>query len=228
MIEGNIADGPGPHYVRITQTKSFDEDNTFNGIDNAVVTISDNSGNTEVLNPSGDGVYKTTALAGIPGRTYSLTVRIDGETNTAAAAMPVLESFDSLYIEESVIFGDTIKTITIRFRDNSSTRNFYRHLLYVNNSRIPAIFIGADEGNDGAQLIRTLSYSNENGALKPGDTVKVEVQSIPEEVYTYFSSLDQTISLAAATPANPISNISGGALGYFSTHSAETKTIVLD
>lgn len=50
---------------------------------------------------------------------------------------------------------------------------------------------------------------------------------ISPEVYKYWYSLNAgaTGGNNAASPANPVSNISGGALGYFSAQTAQTKYI---
>ena len=230
VIEGSITDAPGPHKVRITQTKNFDENNTFEGISNAEVTITDNAGNTETLAYTDGGEYQTVALEGVPGRTYSLIIRVAGNTFTAESTMPGPVSFDSLYVEEFKTFGESFKIPYVRYSDPPGIRNFYRHILYINNARAQSIYIGTDERKDGLQIERALPYfrGSEEDRLKAGDAVRVEVQVIERAVYDYFFSLDQTIDQDAATPANPISNIRGGALGYFSAHSEKTKTIVVE
>lgn len=231
VIEGIVTDGQSPQSVKITRTKNFDENNDFEGVDFAEVSIADDAGNSATLTYAGDGVYKTTALSGIPGKTYLLTINVGGETFTAASTMPEAAIFDSLYMEERTTFGDTVKVPHIKFSDPSpGKRNYYRHSIFINNTKLPNIIIGTDEGRDGQQSQRRLPVfrGGEEEALEAGDTVRVEIQSIGKEVYEYFFSLDQTISQDAATPANPVSNITGGALGYFSAHSVQAKTIVVE
>jgi hypothetical protein len=50
-------------------------------------------------------------------------------------------------------------------------------------------------------------------------------------VYNYFLQLRQSSGTGAfnstASPANPTSNITGGALGYFSAHTTQTQTITV-
>lgn len=65
---------------------------------------------------------------------------------------------------------------------------------------------------------------DEEERIKAGDIITVEMQTIGKDVYDYFFSLDQTLSQSVATPANPVSNISGDALGYFSAHNVQTET----
>ncbi|AHM61126.1 hypothetical protein D770_14360 [Flammeovirgaceae bacterium 311] len=230
VIEGIVTDGTGPHQVRITQTKNFDESNTFDGIDFAEVIISDNAGNSEILAYAGDGIYQTSTLEGVPGRIYALRASIDGETFTSVSAMPEPAVFDSLYIETFTTFRDPVKIPYISYSDTPGLKNYYRHILYINGLRAPSIYINTDERNDGGQLERALPYfrGNEEDRLKAGDVVTVELQTIERAVYDYFFSLDQTIEQDAATPANPVSNITGGALGYFSAHSVQSNTVVVE
>lgn len=230
VIEGVVADGSGPHFVRITQTKNFDENNDFEGVSPAVVTLADDAGNTETLAYAGKGIYQTSALVGTPGRTYYLTVQAGGETFRAHSAMPEPVSFDSIYVEEFTTFGNPVRMPYVLYTDAPGIKNFYRHVLFVNKVKVKSIYISTDARTDGYQVERALPLfdRDEEKDLKRGDTIRVEMQSIGKEAYDYFFSLDQTISQSAATPANPVSNISGGALGYFSAQGVRTTAIVLE
>lgn len=226
VIEAAVTNSHGPNRVRLTKTKKFDENNDFEGVSTAEVTIADDAGNTETLTYTVQGVYETSELVGIPGRTYFLTVNIGGKTFTAASVMPALVRLDSLYLETFTIFSDTIKVPTVKYKDPPGIRNFYRHILYVNNAKAESLYISTDERNNGRQIEKALPYSGDDG-LKAGDIITIEMQTIGKAIYDFYFSLDQTKSQSAATPANPVSNINGGALGYFSAHSTQTKTFVV-
>ena len=64
-----------------------------------------------------------------------------------------------------------------------------------------------------------------------GDTIHVEMQCIDQNIYTYYIAVIQISgddgSGAGITPANPPSNISNGALGYFSAHTSAVSSIVI-
>jgi hypothetical protein len=49
-------------------------------------------------------------------------------------------------------------------------------------------------------------------------------------VYTFWYSLSSGATGAneSASPANPVSNISGGAVGYFSAQTIQRKTILVN
>jgi len=67
-----------------------------------------------------------------------------------------------------------------------------------------------------------------NKKINTGDVVKVDMECVDKNVYEYWYSLDQgsTGSSQSAAPGNPVSNMQGGALGYFSANTLQTKNAV--
>jgi hypothetical protein len=65
--------------------------------------------------------------------------------------------------------------------------------------------------------------------FKLDDKVEVELISMYKKMYDYFNTLSTIISNGgdSAAPANPLSNWSGGVLGYFGAFSFSKKTIVV-
>ena len=66
--------------------------------------------------------------------------------------------------------------------------------------------------------------------LEPGDSVKVILESIDKNVREYFRLLRQLNNqngIESAPPANPATNITGGALGYFNAHSEKKKLLIV-
>jgi hypothetical protein len=223
VIEGAITNASGPYQVKITQTKNFSDNNTFPGVSGAVVTISDNAGNTSLLSEGAAGYYTTAGITGVPGRTYYLSVKIGNETFQSVSTMPARVPFDTLYIESLTDFGDTLRTATVGYKDPAGIKNYYRYVMYLNNNYVKEVFISNDELTDGKELEQTI-FSNGDQEIKQGDSVKVEMQCIDSYVYKYFFTLVQTIGQNSAAPTNPVNNITG-ALGYFSAHSVEVKRI---
>ena len=89
VIEGEVTDAPGPYTIRVSRTRSVSDDNSFETIDDAQVVIEDrSSGETDTLQSSGSGAYRTTRIAGAAGHTYMLTVRVGAETFIASSALP--------------------------------------------------------------------------------------------------------------------------------------------
>jgi hypothetical protein len=233
VIEGNITNVPGTCQVKITQTKDFDEDNTFPGVSGATVTVSDNGGTPVALTETSTGVYETTAINGTIGHTYTLTVNVGGQTFTAPSTMPVLVTFDSIYIDEQTFFGDLRKVPTLVYQDPEGKGNGYHFIQYKNGVRESTIFVRNDDFTDGNKITTALlsfggDDDDDEDKIKTGDTIRVVMECIDPAGYKYWSSLEAASGDSNnATPANPVTNITGGALGYFSAHTTEEKTIVV-
>lgn len=237
VIEGNITDQPGPYTVKLTQTINFDQDNTFPPISGASVKISDNAGNTETLAESTPGIYVTSTLTGIPGRVYTLEIIANDKTYTAISSMPSPVVIDTLVtITQSGGGGlgggggnTANKYVEAKFTDPAEIANYYRFILYIQNEEQNAIILDNDETKNGQVAKRSVRAGRSAASLKVGDSVKVHMQSIDNNVYEYFRTLNQMGGgngiTGGSAPANPLTNISGGALGYFNACSVRTKSI---
>lgn len=228
MVEATITDGKGGCRVLISQTKNFDEDNSFNGISGAGVSLADDNNNIITLPEVAPGIYTDSSITGTPGKTYSLHVNINGVSFNASSKMPVKVTLDSLYITEDNIFGQVRKTPNINYTDPKGRGNNYRFVLYVNGVKRNNIYIVNDDYSDGNfSSIKLFLFGGDNKKIKSGDKVGVDMLCISPEVYKYWYSLNAgaTGNNNAASPANPVSNITGGALGYFSAQTVQTKLI---
>lgn len=228
VIEGVVTNSSVTHTVLITMTKNFDEDNNFPGVEGAYVNITDNAGNSETLVMTSPGVYQTATLTGVPGRTYYLNVDINGEKFSSICTMPNPVNLDTTFAFDFTDLGDTLKIINAIYFDPAGVANYYKHNLVVNGKRAKSINISDDKATNGNITNRGLYYRENDKRLKTGDSVSVEMLCIDKAVHFYFYSLDQTISQSAAAPANPISNIEGGSLGYFSAHTFQKKSFVVE
>lgn len=230
VIEAVVTNIPGDGpLVRISQTKNFDESNEFKGVSGAKVSIQVNNGTSFTLAETREGIYETKSFIGVSGSTYFLKVIIGSEVFTAVSTMPAqLVLLDYLTIDNFAFGGTNSKIIVPSFLDPLGKGNNYQFIQYTNNSREKNIYVFNDDLNDGLRSTRPLADPDSNNDLESGDFVKVEMFCIDPKVYTYWYSLDQaSTGNSSATPANPVSNISGGALGYFSAHSVSSKTILV-
>jgi Domain of unknown function (DUF4249) len=230
VIEGNISNQPGDCVVKITQSKSFSANNDFPGVSGATVTISDNGGAPVTLTETSQGNYETSVLSGTTGHVYTLGVDIGGQVFNASSTMPVAVTLDSLYSENRILFGDSSKIINVVYKDPPAKGNAYHFFLYKNNVQEKTVFVTNDDYTNGNTVTNELLFFNDddNKKIKAGDTVKVIMECIDAPVYQYWFSIDgATGESNNATPANPVSNITGGALGYFSAHTTQNKTVVV-
>jgi hypothetical protein len=232
VIEAAIADAGGGYTVQLTRTVNFDEPNVFPPVSDAFVEISDDAGHTEILNETLPGIYSITALQGVPGRTYRLEVTVDGKTYSANSKMPFPVKIDSITIEKRTSDPFNASEAHVRFQDPAGIENYYRLTQFAKN-RVRNIIIDDDRLQDGEAI--TISSpvvsNNDNFRLNPGDSVTVVLQSINKIAYEYLSTIHELSQEgfrgAPASPANPLSNFTNGALGYFSAYSLTAKTIVI-
>ncbi|MDP4265708.1 MAG: DUF4249 domain-containing protein [Bacteroidota bacterium] len=232
VIEAIITDQPGTAQVLITQTKNFEEDNNFPGISGAIVTISENGGNPVTLTESSPGKYEATTLTGTSGKTYSLSVSAGGKTFTAVSTMPQKVNLDTIFVTDELLFTDTRKIVNTVYHDPPGRGNNYRFIQYINNKKGNQIIINNDDYTDGRTVYNKLFYfpdDNDSDKIKSGDTVRIDMLCIDANIYKYWFSLDRssTGGSGQATPSNPVSNLQGGALGYFSAHTLQTKTMLV-
>ena len=234
VIEANVTDQAGPYSVRITKSVSFTQSNTYPGIENAQVTLSDNLGQTENLQHIGNGIYQASSFQGQSGRTYTLKVQTDGKEYTSQSKMPEAVEFHGLEQDSFMVAGETSYTLLPIFVDPPALGNRYLFTYSVNDNPKKYFSEFSDNVNNGAPNQRPLILPNddEDGdvKVKVGDKITVKMQCIDDAVYTFYSALLQLSGGGGGgvTPTNPPSNISNGALGYFSAHTVSVKTIVIE
>lgn len=230
VIEGTVTNQPNGCKVAVSETKNFGDDNQFNGISGASVKI-ENNGNTFMLAETSKGIYESTAVTGTPGQSYRLTVSIKGEVFTASSTMPAVVEFLDFTLKPSDV-DTTRATPRVKFKDPAAPGNRYWFQQYINDQLQIGYKVLNDEYTPGQEVNEYLVFENrtKNRALnlKKGDRLTAEMHCIDEPVFTYlFSLFGANGSDNGAAPTNPLSNISGGALGFFSAHTSERKTIVI-
>jgi hypothetical protein len=228
VIEGNVTDDAGAYEIRITKTVDFSADNVFPPVTNATVFITDSTNElTEQLLEVDSGAYFTTDLIGVSGHTYSLQVNVDGQQYTASSTMPFRVPLDSITFAENVNFNNQLEINAIaNFQDPPGIHNYYQFTEYVNSRQIPDIFVFDDRLSDGRYIQNPLF--NDSSYLQKGDTLVLVMECIDENTYNYFNTLINVTgnnNFQSVTPANPTSNLSNGALGYFSAHTLQRAAI---
>jgi hypothetical protein len=231
IIEGSISDQPSSCSVKLSMTVNYDEPNVFPAVTGSLVTISDNLGNTAKLNETSRGFYSAPSFKGVPGRTYTLSVVANGKTYTAVSKMPDPIMIDTIYQDSfnrgNYGGGGILKFVVIQYKDPRGIDNYYRFVEKINKTETNAIYLDNDMLRDGNIIAQNIIRSDPS--LKTGDSVRIFLMTIDKNVFNYFAQLNQITNNygPTATPANPISNFSNGALGYFSAYSVRSMSIVI-
>ncbi|HET7732397.1 MAG TPA: DUF4249 domain-containing protein [Paludibacter sp.] len=234
VIEGSVP-VDGKARISITKSINFDTNNSFPTVSNAIVTLTDNIGNSEILTENAAGIYTSNSMVGIVGRTYSLSIKTDDKTITSACKIPDPVRFDSLAVKVAENFrggpfggneAGTLYTVTAMYKDPASVANYYRFIEYINGKSTGNIYAYEDRFTNGKTAERNLL--NFNRYLTKGDTITVEMQGIDRSVYEYFNSFGNLgMGPSSSTPANPYTNLNGAVLGYFSAYTTERKSFII-
>ncbi|NML64748.1 DUF4249 domain-containing protein [Hymenobacter sp. RP-2-7] len=234
VIEGNLADDGQPAQVSLSTSADYTTTNSFAPVSGATVTLTDNAGGRETLREATPGQYVGSTLRGVAGRAYTLRVETGGAVYVALSTLPApVVPFDKLSTQLSAV-GSNIQAV-VDYTDPAGTGNSYLFRQYRNGRLNPTIFLQNDQFTDGkhvSQVLRTMGGGttdpNNLNKLVAGDSLQVEMQNVDSGVYEYFRTLNQILTtnpIITTTPANPKTNFSGGALGYFSAHSKRIKRI---
>jgi Domain of unknown function (DUF4249) len=232
VIEGIVDNSGKPASVRITKSVSFSNTSPAPRISGATVKINDNAGNNFTLLETAPGIYTNATLVGQIGKTYTLTVQNAGITYEGKSTILRQAPIDTIYQERVTLPSSTpgsaatlgkivtlIYTDLVGFGDNA-------HVIQTINGKVDnSLIVADDQFTDGANTPFQL-YPNVNTKLKTGDIVNIELRFVDKAVYRYLTGILE-IQGGNTVPANPENNISGGALGFFSAHTSETKTIVI-
>jgi hypothetical protein len=227
VIEGNITNLSGPYTVLLSNSVIFYDSNKVVPVSGGHVRISDNAGNTDSLTEVQPGIYHTSTIVGTPGRTYHLSVNSSGKQYDAYSTMPPPVPIDTFGILSFNLFGKSRSISSFVFIDPAGVLNYYNAYAYINHQKQDKANPDNDVGSDGMPIQLFLSTDS---SFKKNDTLMGELDAIDLPMYNYWNTLTgSTLSGQSAAPGNPTSNISNGALGYFSAYSPTfTHTIVID
>jgi len=221
VIEGAVSLGETTHQLKISKTLNIDESTAFPTVDNAIVVLSDNVGNSQTMTLIAPGIYQVSNFNVSEGRTYTVSVTIDSKNFKASSTIPQNVTIDTLM---SFLFNfgpSSINAIVPIRHDIAGIHNYYQFNLFEKGQQKKGVFIQTDDFNDGNIMLEPIFADS----IDTGDTITVEMYCIDKPVYKYFYTLLQNIS--GSIPANPTSNFSGGCLGYFSARTTSVKHIII-
>ncbi len=226
VIEGNITNEAGPYQVQISKTINFSEANNFPSVSGALVIMTDKTSNsTDTLSENPAGIYKTHSIQGIAGHKYDLIVSSGGQIYTASTTMPFPVTLDSIaFKHESVLVVGNSISVSPYFQDPAGVANYYTFDQFVNGRKINNTSVFSDRLSDGKYISEQLFM--DSAYIKVGDIVSIKMNCVDKHVWNYFNTIQGSRGFSSPAPANPTSNISNNALGYFSAHTVQTKTAV--
>jgi len=233
VIQGIITDSIGPYKVSLTKTGSYFNQPKLPPVSHAKVVITDNTGTIDTLKERIPGLYYTSRIQGIPGRTYTLVVVSENKRYTAVTTMHNHVLIDSLKLEKnnSQGFGfggggrknDRVDIHCI-FNDPME-KNFYRIKVTTNDTINTLNYRLYDD-----QYTNGEATDLQVARARVGDVSRIELISLDSSTYEYYRTLRDLLRsnpIFGSTPANPNTNLTNGALGYFGAYASSSKFIVI-
>lgn len=227
VVQGEISTDTVPFKVYLTRSVNFDQSNEVPPATGATVVITDSTqGYTDTLKELSPGEYKTIKhIAGIPGHTYKLYIKDGNNEYFASSIMPMPVMLDSVFVTNFDAFGNLSKQVTPVYKDPAGVNNYYRFIEYIDGKKLDKIFTFSDKYTDG--LVNNMPIFNEDTDVVAGNNLRLEMQCIDRPAYEFFRTFSESSLGGSSTPGNPVNNISGGALGYFSAHTSSSRSLIV-
>jgi hypothetical protein len=228
VIDGSITDEVGPYYINLSKSTSISAPSNYFAVTNALVIVKDNLGQIDTLKHEKEGRYKTNKIKGIYGNTYYLEVQVEDKKYSANSTMPQKVVLDSLRINPFTLNSEVRYSVIPVYTDPIILGNSYRFIQKINDTLDQTFHVFNDNLNNGKENQRPLRGGSDSLEVKLKDIVAVEMQCITRPTFLYYFTLYQQSGAGpggGTTPANPPSNVIGGALGIFSAHTVQRRQI---
>lgn len=231
VVEATVPESEYAEVV-LSTTVSVNDNNESSKVTGAMVILEDENGNSETLQEVTPGRYRSTLIKGEPKANYRLRIETEDQVKEIVSEdrMPDPVPISRLRVRESNmpdVNGLPVPEweVIVEYNDPVDERNYYRFVEYV-NGKVTAHYVENDNFNNGTKSKSFLTSCDRK--LVPGDTVTVEMQSISKAVYDYFYGFSLLNSITqGSSVVNPVTNVSGVKLGYFSAHTVNRKSIVV-
>ena len=243
VVEGLLTDRPEKNYVKLTTTVAFYDTIKPPAVNNATVKISGSDGTTvNLLNYSGANTDSTafylpeTPFSALPFVNYTLEITHDGKTYTAEDMMRPTMDLDSLTSEVDEWYkswepeDDRFYRLTLFADEPDETVDYYMFRFYRNHA-IERRF------ETDIYIVEDFALTDmANGVPLPiyyalDDTAVVELYNISRQAHVYYTDLQFVLGndggMFSPPPANPKTNISNDALGYFMVASLQSDTLII-
>ncbi|MCK4464222.1 MAG: DUF4249 domain-containing protein [Bacteroidales bacterium] len=231
VVEGKITNEKKSHIVILTRPV-----NVLNQppvpASNAIVAITDNDNVYFLIEfPAGSGIYRTSpSVRGVFGKQYTLYIQFQNSIFTAKAYMVPVTPLKPLKISES---PEQNNLFTIDFQKSDEPSMIEYYLDWSHLQEYDTLY----DGSSRAKLVQyTFNSIDANEMFKPdqetiffpaGTIILRKKYSLTKEyqefLRTFLSETEWRGGIFDVLPANVITNLSDGAVGYFAA-----STVVSD
>lgn len=190
-----------------------------------------------------DSASLPTAFLGEFNKTYTLTINTGGKSYTASTTIPQLsKTIDSVWWEKGPANKDSnFVKLLVKVTDPPGYGNYIRYFTKRNTERflpgLNSVFddqiidgktysVQVDQGVDINEEFDQETYN----FFKRGDTVTVKFCNIDKATYDFWRTMEYSygsIGNPFSSPTKVLSNIKGGALGYFGGYAAQYRSLII-
>jgi hypothetical protein len=173
----------------------------------------------------------------VVGRTYTLSVEVNGQTYAAEDELFAVTAIDKLEYRinedeaEEPEEEEKVYEVLVFAKEPQETKDFYLFKFYRNDS------LKFDSETDIYYSDDELLSENIDGVPSPnfygiGDKAKVEAYSLTRQGFVFYADLQKLINndggLFNSPPANCRTNLTNGALGFFQVSALNTRDIIVE
>jgi len=189
-----------------------------------------------------DPASPATAFTGQLNKQYSLRILSEGKEYTATTSIPnTTRRIDSLFWKPAPAGNPPQKVaVMVRAYDQPGFGDYVRYFTKRNSEPFyPGLTsVYDDQVIDGSSYEVQVERGVDRNADRPegysffdkGDTVTLKVANIDKATYDFWRTMEYTYASVGnpfSSPTKVISNINGGALGYFGGYAAQYRTIII-
>lgn len=255
VIYGCLTDEDKNQYIRITRSSPYFQEEENQIVSDAKVTVRSSEGKHYSFEHDSAGFYVCQqSITVTPGVTFRLSVEVDFDKDgnidlyEAEARTPSKTLVDTITVTSLSILGKHQYALNIYMQEPSGMENFYLFNFVINdsitNDMISDYIILSDQYFNG-KYVNGLSIKyfdatsdKENTdnlsnvfTIRRGDRIKLKSMGIEKGYYYFISDCTTEKSgenpFFGGPPSNVITNLSKGAIGYFTSFCVlENETIV--
>jgi len=241
VVDGEINTLAMAHRVELTYSTDVFNDDAAPPVKGANVTIQDDR-YTHILTEIEPGIYETLdTVRGYESQDYKLSIEKDGNFYSAQETLKPVGDIDCAFLiagdTSSLFLGDEY-LILMSAQEPKGLGDYYLWNYYEDgiliSDTVTEKWYGDDEFIDGSDFVGVLVVLIDTEKVDPyNKTMMLEMKSISEGYYDYLYGLQLETFRGSpfdGPPANPPSNMSEGAIGFFRATDVSRKDmcVVLD
>ncbi|MDA9563629.1 DUF4249 domain-containing protein [Flavobacteriales bacterium] len=226
VVDAEITTQAKVHRVKLTESTNVFFDEKAPAVEGATVVIED-SRYKHMLTEVAPGIYETLdTVRGYVGEEYRLSIEKDGEFYSARETLRPVGDIECAFLvkgDSTSLFLADEYLILMSGSEPEGLGDFYLWNYYEDgvliSDTVTEKFYGDDEFIDGTDFTAVLVAFVDTEKVDPvNKTVMLEMKSISEGYYDYLFGLQLETFRGSpfdGPPANPPTNMSEGAIGFF-------------